>query len=270
MLWGLLGQLFGIGWSGPLYFTFHYISSQMDNYKALDQRTTNLANTRTILPAMLAAFHVPFFASMAPWKTPEQRLWWTWIWQPFPVWVSLIQRVARGLQISKNTVYYDRMHAPNRDLPVLRRTIYTFSALSAATWLYTLSRSSPLSVLKSFIPLWTPPPSSAGIWAIARNFIQWDHVLGFSSAYVWLGLLFRDLKKWGKTDASWAKIVGSAALSTVALGPGATVGLGWLWREELLASKKTKGALLEGTWEERQRERADKLRLGNGAVSEKV
>ena len=40
-----------------------------------------------------------------------------------------------------------------------------------------------------------------------------------------------------------------ALVTCATAGPGATVALGWLWREEMLADKKMKGALVEGSWE---------------------
>lgn len=266
MIWALLGQLLGIGWAGQLYFFFHYISSQMDNFKSLDLRTTNLQYTRTLLPAMLAAFHVPFYLSMAPVSSVQTRYWWTWIWQAFPIWVWVIQKAIAKLGLSKDSLYDDRLYAPNRDLPTIRRTIYVLSGISAATWAYTLYKA-PFNALKEFVPFWNAPQS--GIWAVARNFIAWDHVLGFAGGYTWLALLFKDLKQWEKTDASWFKIVGSAVVSTLVAGPGATLGLGWLWREELLANKKMKGALLEGTWKAPSDRVAEDTK-SNGHLSEKL
>ena len=220
----------------------------MDNFKSLDLRTTNLEYTRTLLPAMLTSFYAPFYLSMNPLSSFKTRYYWTWIWQPFPIWVWAIQKLIAKSGLSKNSLYDDRLYAPNRDLPTIRRTIYVLSGISAATWLYTLYKA-PFNALREFTPSWTAPKQ--GIWDVARHFIAWDHVLGFAGGYTWLALLFKDLKKWEKTDASWFKIAGAATVSTLVAGPGATLGLGWLWREELMASKKMKGALLEGTWEER-------------------
>ena len=58
-----------------------------------------------------------------------------------------------------------------------------------------------------------------------------------------IDLRFRDLKAVDMTRAGWPAIVLGALAATVAVGPGATVGLGWLWREQLLATRKMKGAV---------------------------
>ena len=113
--------------------------------------------------------------------------------------------------------------------------------MSASVWLYTLTMS-PYSPLTMFIPQLTPPEQN---WIDnIRNFVQWDHVFCFGTALLWLGYLFSDLKHAGMVQQSWFRIVASAALTTVALGPGVAVGLGWLWREDVLANKRHKGAVI--------------------------
>jgi hypothetical protein len=41
---------------------------------------------------------------------------------------------------------------------------------------------------------------------------------------------------------TWSRLVAYAAVGTFLAGPGAVVGGAWLWREEILASKRAAGA----------------------------
>jgi len=78
-----------------------------------------------------------------------------------------------------------------------------------------------------------------------RNFVQFDYLFCFGSTFLLLGLLFADMKKAGMVKTSWLTLVFSAIATTAIAGPGATIGLGWLWRENVLATKRHKGAILK-------------------------
>jgi hypothetical protein len=136
-------------------------------------------------------------------------------------------------------------------MPTIRYTVWLCAAISASVWLYTIA-SAPFSVLREFTPAWDIP---SGIWPCARNFMAWDHILTFAGAFLWLGLLFKDLKAWEKTHVSWHTLCILAVMMCAIVGPGATVGLGWLWREELLAVKGMKGALVEDSWKTVEKQR---------------
>jgi hypothetical protein len=64
------------------------------------------------------------------------------------------------------------------------------------------------------------------------------------ASYAWLALLFKDLKAAEMVSTTWPRLGVYAAVGTVLAGPGAVVGGAWLWREEILASKKMAGAVV--------------------------
>jgi hypothetical protein len=199
---------------------------------------TNLAYTRSIFPAMLLCFYAPLYLSyLSP--SFSNRIIWNWVWQMFPVWVTFSQSLA-AYTIIPDTINYDRIHATERDWPTIRFTIGSFVALSAATWIYTLSHS-PFSLCELFVPRLEIPHT---LVENLRNFIQYDFLFTSGSALLWLGYLFYDMKKAGMVNTSWSRIIPMAALTTLALGPGAAVGLGWLWREQILAIKRHKAAVV--------------------------
>jgi hypothetical protein len=76
-------------------------------------------------------------------------------------------------------------------------------------------------------------------------FLKVDYLSCFIASYAWLALLFKDLKAVDMVDESSSRLVAYAVVGTFLAGPGAVVGGAWLWREEILASKKMSGALVE-------------------------
>ena len=77
-----------------------------------------------------------------------------------------------------------------------------------------------------------------------RMFLQFDEIFSMSACLLWLLYLFGDLKGAGMMDDSWISIVGRGLVTLFAAGPGVTVGLGWWWREQLLATEWHEGAIV--------------------------
>jgi hypothetical protein len=69
----------------------------------------------------------------------------------------------------------------------------------------------------------------------------------FGNTFLWLGYLFWDLKVAGMLQTRWFVLVLYLVTSTLVLGPGATAGLGWLWREYVLANSRHKDAITEAS-----------------------
>jgi hypothetical protein len=76
-----------------------------------------------------------------------------------------------------------------------------------------------------------------------RELLRWDEIFAFGSHLVWLGYLFWDLAVAGMLREGWLRVVGLGVVSLLAFGPGATIGMGWLWREQILATRRHKYAL---------------------------
>lgn len=61
---------------------------------------------------------------------------------------------------------------------------------------------------------------------------------------LWLALLFKDLKEAEMLPMSWTKLIATVVSCACISGPGAVVAMGWLWREEIFASRRAKGAVV--------------------------
>ncbi|KAK3942865.1 hypothetical protein QBC46DRAFT_378981 [Diplogelasinospora grovesii] len=241
MMFALVAQLFGAGVICPLYCFLHYILSPIENFSGTDNRLTKMKYTLAILPAVILGHYIPAYG-MFLWPDLADRQKWIFVWQLYPVYVSLALQLLTRSGLFPDTMDEDKVHAPNRDLPVIRTYVGSTVALSAAVWLYTWYTNG-LGTWTVFIPT-SIPSVIGGITGFTSQFLRWDQVFTFGGQFVWLLYLFGDIKTAGMADdVSWFKMVLSGAVSLVALGPGATLGLGWLWREGILATRRHKDAL---------------------------
>ena len=235
----LAAQFLGIGVVAPLYFGLHYASSQIGNFKALDHRLTNLAYTRTILPVMVFGYYAPHFIAYFA-SSLSVRYQAISIWQLFPVWLCSLQSIF-AKTIIPATIKKDRIHAPLRDLPIIRYTIGSLTLLSGVVWIYTVVMS-PFSLRSIFVPQWDYSHTN---WVdCTRNVLQYDSIFCWMSVILWLVYLFMDLKHAGMVTQTWPKILVAVGLVVVCFGPGAMLGLGWLWREEIFATRRHKSAVV--------------------------
>ncbi|KAI1611563.1 hypothetical protein EDD36DRAFT_441678 [Exophiala viscosa] len=247
VIFGAAFQLKGIGIVGPIWFFLHYVQSPLGNYSALDWRMVNMAAAKTALVAVLATLVIPTFA-MYFLPDLDQRLQVNVVWQVFPIVTVIFHYLLRKLTVS-DTTRIDRLYNVHADLPYVRFAVYTLSVISALTfnWVRFTSTASLASLI---LPNWNvinalfrSEPVDLDFPAATKVFLQVDEVVCFGAAFVWLALLIHDLKKAEMTNTAWWKIVALAVGGTVVAGPGAVVALAWLRRDEILATKKTKGSV---------------------------
>ncbi|OCL15440.1 hypothetical protein AOQ84DRAFT_419296 [Glonium stellatum] len=229
---GLAAQLRGIGVVGPSYFFLHYISSQLPSVGSSEKHLVRPAYTRTLFPAMILGFYAPHFLSMLH-PSFAARHDWGWIWQMFPVWAVLIQFIFT-YSFKLAGASEARIKDQKEILQTTRTTIGSSIVLSAIVWLYVLTMS-PFPLRGIFLPHFTPP--NRGWVEVIGNFLQYDYLFCWGSSLLWLGHLFRDLKKIGSVRQSWIALLARTVVTSAALGPGAAVGLAGLWREGLLTNK---------------------------------
>jgi hypothetical protein len=232
-------QFFGIGVLMALWCLVHYIQTPIENFRARDMRLTDLSYTASVLPVILLTYYVPHIASFATFIDPQTRHMADWIWQPFAIWTSILQFVLKKT-IMPDTVEKDSIKNPDRDLPTINYTIYSLCGISAATWWYTLY-TAPFSAATLFVPSFAATKTGD---EFIRLFLQFDEIFSFGAFFLWLLYLFGDLKRAGMMADSWISVVGKGVATLVVAGPGVTAGLGWLWRERILATKWHKDAIV--------------------------
>lgn len=173
------------------------------------------------------------------WPSFEGREVGLWIWQMFPVWLALGTR-GFGAVVGDSTVV-DRFEGTERDVPVIRYTIGLLVAASSIVWGWTVFQGGMWSL---FIPQMLPGQTTT-LASFTREFLKFDQIFLFGNTFLWLGMLFWDLKFAGMLKVSWIRLVVYLIGSVLVFGLGATAGLGWLWREEVLVGKRHKDAVVE-------------------------
>lgn len=214
ILFGIASVRHGLGVIAPLYLFLHYVQSPLSKFAAFDQRLINVAAARTALLALVLAYTLP---SLAIYAAPDwsARLGINATWQLFPVWLAVTHCILRNFCV-RDTTMYDRIHRPSTDLPYIRFTLKTLAFTSGV--LFNVSRG--------------------------QLFLRADVMTCILACFVWLALLFKDLKEAEMARMSWTTLAILTILCAFVCGPGAVVALGWLWREELLASRRAKGAVV--------------------------
>ncbi|KAF4549084.1 FAD-dependent monooxygenase-like protein 1 [Elsinoe fawcettii] len=260
----LAGQLAGFGLVSSVFFGLFWVSSQMNNFKALDNRLTNMRHTTTVLPAVLLGFIIPSFLQYFH-PSLAQRHWWNWLWQVYPITVGLLQYIF-SKTLTKDTMRHDRIHAPLRDLRAITFTIGSLALISAATWVYTVS-TSPFPLKDIFIPA-SLPASQTGFENIMRAWLQWDEIFSLANVGLWLLYSFWDLKAAGMVKEGWVLLLPLFGLATVAAGPGAASAMAWGYREYCLAYRKHKDAIITTWSQEKQNGKVNGVANG-AAKSEK-
>ncbi|KAH8719235.1 FAD binding domain protein [Phaeosphaeriaceae sp. PMI808] len=239
LLLGYNMQFFGIGVLIALYCFIHYVQSPIGNFGAKDMRLTDMGYTASVLPVLAVAHYIPHFGSYLPSLNPQTRHMWNWIWQPFPVYVSILQFLLKKT-VMPDTVQKDRFENVNRDMLTIHITVGSFCVLSSATWWYTFYEA-PYSLATLFIPNLSDRKSGDDY---IRMYMQFDEIFSMGALLLWLLYLYSDLRKAGMIKDTWTSIVLKGVISLFTLGPGVTVGVGWLYRERLLATKWHKDALV--------------------------
>lgn len=225
-------QFYTMGILIGLYCFIHYVQTPIERLRASEMRLTDMSYTATILPVLILAHYIPNYCAYAWNIEPQTRHKWEWIWQGFPVAASVAQFVLKTT-VMPNTIDHDRKHATERDIPTIKFTILSLCALSAATWHYT-AFFAPHSMLTIFVP--DVAATKTGD-EFLRLFLQFDQICSMAACFLWLLYLFGDLKAAGMMEASWLSIVGRGLPTFVLGGPGVAFGLGWLWREDILATR---------------------------------
>lgn len=164
-----------------------------------------------------------------------------YVWQLYPLWLSIAQRLISRL-FFVDTVVEDKVFNTQKDLPVMRRYVGGASLLAAAVWWWSLFFTPGGGLREVFVPV-ALPRNMGGLMEFAGQFLRWDEVFSLGSHLVWLAYLFWDLRVAGMLREGWLKVVGLGVASVFVFGPGATIGLGWLWREHILATRRHKDAL---------------------------
>jgi len=222
----IAAQWKGMGYVAPLYYFFHYIQAPVEKYAAADNRLVPTNYAKTLIAAIIFGYILPTgFVFLTISANGFQHA--MAFWQLFPVWTAFMHRIFAFSVV--DTTAHDRIYNPLADMPYLRR-IYVFgAALSGIAYIYLFSTAwgDVGNTLRGIMHATTP----------FEHQLKYHHLVTFISGLIWQLLHFRDLKKSGKLDAAWFKIIGIFACTSLLFGPSASQIVYWAWREEVLARR---------------------------------
>ncbi|CAH0055399.1 unnamed protein product [Clonostachys solani] len=216
----------------PIYFFILYVKSPLSKLKTPTARSIPASDAVAVLPTVALAYYSSQLPSQLH-ANYEARLWYTWVWQIYPVWGSAIFFV-----LSKTL---GPALAPKQAMSVLKPTFAFFIASNIISYWYMLLTSG-ISFFDIMVPIYfiEAPPSAE---EVLRTIVQYDYVFTFGAMALWLAYSFCDLKAAGIMKTSWVTILVVALATSCSAGLGTTLLAGWLWREQLLSTqddRKTK------------------------------
>jgi hypothetical protein len=234
-VFGILYQVFGIGFIAPVYYFLHYVQSPLEKYAAADNRMTQIGAVKTIIPSIAISHAVPSIAMLvAPGLATRQWVNGTFR-QPFPIYAAILQRLFG--RFVKDTTGTDRIKSPEADMRYLRRA-YGFAIATAACSNLYVRFGSPVSMFDVFFNNLRNPSAAVSLLYGTTKALRYDQIAAFSAGAMWTMLGFSDLGKAWKLRAGWGRIVGTFVGATLVAGPGAAMAIMWAWREEALAKRE--------------------------------
>lgn len=209
------------------------------------QHEKTIVRTASVFPAVLMGHFIPAYAMFFHPVLVERQAPWLFIWQLYPIYVSLTFHLSKfllGELVNRTGILLNspRTQAGTSggneaaiQLSVTRAVIGFPAILGGATWVYTVL-STRYSLRTVFIPT-ALPGNMSDLTGFAGEFLRWDWVFVFLSMLLWVAYLLGELKTAGVVRFRWIVLGLCAAASILLVGPGATLGTGWLWREGVVA-----------------------------------
>ncbi|KAF3480348.1 uncharacterized protein GIQ15_05695 [Arthroderma uncinatum] len=239
LFFGTASQFVGAGAMLSLYFFIYSTSVPIARFKARDMRLTDLSYTRSILPVMILAYYVPYLLAFTG-PTTKSREVARWVFRMFPLVVSLGQWLIKQA-ILPSTIEQDRHSDFNRDIGTIRVTVGVAAVWSTISWLNSVLRTTCL--LKDAFS--SPGKGLAPLFGNnAESGLPYDYLFTIGSSLLWVSYLYWDLKKARMVEHSWLTLLSFPVIGGLCVGPGATTAIAWLYRENILATKRHKGALV--------------------------
>ncbi|KAK4210230.1 hypothetical protein QBC37DRAFT_322572 [Rhypophila decipiens] len=229
-----------LGYTIPVYFFLHHLisSPQSSRLLARDNRMVPTGHAKTILAGVVVGYVLPVILSGT--GPLEEGL--TFKLAPLATLVS--QRIFSWFVT--DTTAQDRLKNPTADVPWLKRAYQGSAAISGLGYWYSLYESG--GNLRSLVE----PVTAVG----------YTHLAIVLSGLVFTGLHFRDLKKSGRLDAGWGKLLGLFVGTAALFGPGAALVGAWGWRDVLF---RREGRIPEAVFAARS-----KVEIGNGVGNGKA
>jgi hypothetical protein len=223
----------------PLYYAAYTFISAPESYCWPLNREVPIQHADSMIWAVMIGYTLPTIILFVPWKDPFTLQNIEACWQLSPMLVLLLCTIFayfHPFQRSKVAQQPRKANEIPPDIEPLRRLYVVTGILGVLFHVYCVVRACydpELTLSGVFWPDFVTQEKTLGegvkfmflidVWALEV------------ATYVWSCQAVWDLKRVGRSDADIPKTAALIAVSTVVLGPGATLCAVWHWRETQLA-----------------------------------
>ncbi|KAL6406619.1 FAD-binding domain containing protein [Ilyonectria robusta] len=237
-IWFTLFQSAGIGIYMPIYYAVYTYISEAETYWWPLNREVQIQFASSLLPAVLIGYTLPTILMFIPWNSPNTVQNLESLWQVSPMLVPLMCGILGHLYTRRHSLVQTPKKANQLfpDVPHLNMVYVVTGVLGLVLHVYCVAKitlSPNISLASVFWPDFTGQSKSFGQGLIALFLADF---WGFHIAtYAWLCMAVWDLKRMGRTAVNVGNASTIIALSSLIIGPGATMSAVWYWRENALA-----------------------------------
>lgn len=224
-----IAQFCGGGVVIPIQFFLHLVFRPPSSAQSHEELRVDLTDALLWLPLSIVLNSGPIFAMYLA-SDFATRHWWTWFWQLFPIRIAIgyysilfILRATGLSSLSRKLNYQTTM----------RCIFVPYILLQASVWIYTIS-TSPYSVFEIFVPKTLEPDLANTFVGLMRTLLQVDQFSVMISSFLWLFYLTLDMSKLGLVSRQHVTFFPLLLGWLPMLGPGATFGIVWLWKEQFM------------------------------------
>lgn len=223
-MFALPAQFLGGGVIIPLYYFAHLAYTTPVRTRTPSERKIDISGS-TIWALLIVAFNVVPIIGLMFDSTFEARHWWTWFWQLYCTRITVAWYI---LQFLFNFVPLPSIRSSLSYRTKVALILGPFIAIAGATWIYTLiSCPHPLSTV------FFPQELAEEAWVLRmRRILQFDQLSVFGSSVLWVAMDARRNKV-----SSGLGVVLMGSILACFVGTGASFGILWLIKENLVSSK---------------------------------
>jgi hypothetical protein len=209
-----------------IWFYLHYVQSPVETYAASDKRLVRMTSVRALVPSVLITYLCLFSGFLLSGIDTAYQ---GWLSAPmtFPILFFAVHRIFSHY-VYEDTTKSNARHNVKADLPFLRRAVHLVSIASLLAFQYSSVANSGWGTL--------PHSQLTNFSALVKLLASLENLPLYAGAGLWLVYLYSDLKEARMVDKSWL-LLALLAPGAMVLGPGATLVLAWLYREDILATK---------------------------------
>ncbi|KFY43105.1 hypothetical protein V494_02099 [Pseudogymnoascus sp. VKM F-4513 (FW-928)] len=238
-IWYTLSQFTGMGIYMPLYYAVYSFVSEPESYWWPVSREVPIKYAGSMIWAVMIGYTLPTIVLFIRWDDPFTLQNIEALWQLSPMFVPLLCTIFAYFHPSKRSRVTQQPRKANEvssDIAPLKRLYVVTGILGLLFHVYCVVRAYYDPELTISAVFWPDFISQEKTLGEGVKFMFLIDVWALEIAtYVWSCQAVWDLKRVGRSNADIPKAATLIAVSTVILGPGATLCAVWYWRETRLA-----------------------------------